>query len=63
MNFKLLGLAADSEVRGVLVQHDGLVEGRDGDLTSKGLGHLQTGLAPEQEYNTKNKKDKQDYNT
>ena len=57
MNFELLVLAADSEVGGLRVQHDGLVEGRDGELACQRLRHLQFWLAPEQRVKT-NKSDK-----
>ena len=46
VNFEHLGLGADSEISGVLIQHNGLGESRDGGLAFQRLGHLQSLLAP-----------------
>ena len=60
MDLEGLGLAPGGEIRGVLVQHDGLGEGGDGGLAPQRLGELLllSGLAPEQDknINTKAKK-------
>ena len=50
MNFERFGLAADSEIRRVLVQHDGFGESGGGGLATERTGQLQLliGLAPVQ---------------
>ena len=45
MNFELLGLAADSEISGGQVLHDGLGNSREGRLAFQRLGHIQLLLA------------------